>query len=292
VTRVITAAGGLVFRETSKGKLRILVVHRPSYDDWSLPKGKTDEGETPDAAAIREVLEETGYHCRLVAPIGSSRYRMSNGIKEVSWFAMRPLPDSPGFRKNREVDEIKWLPRKKAVALLDYVGDRDLLRDPGLDRLANTGTLRLLRHGSAGERAKWKGIDALRPLTKKGHRQAKAIARSLRNAGIERIYSSPYTRCVQTVEPLAKAIGAKVEEHDALAEGSDVEAATALVEEMRGMNAILCTHGDVIPAVINRLMLAGLSLESRFYCSKGSIWEVEKVGGRYTTARYLPPPKV
>jgi len=292
VTRVIKAAGGLVFRETSKGKLKVLIAHRPKYDDWGLPKGKADKGETPEDTAIREVLEETGYRCRVVAPMGTTRYRIDGGIKEVNWYAMRPLPDSPGFKKNKEVDEIRWISRKKATSELDYENDRSLVAAPGLKRLARTGTLFLLRHAAAGDRAQWEGVDAVRPLTKKGKRQAAAIVEYLKDRGIERIYSSPHTRCVQTVEPLAEAIGAKVIEHDALAEGPDIDAAYGLADELVGYNAVLCSHGDVIPAVINRMMWAGLTLDSRFYCSKGSIWEVELEGGRFTTASYVPPPKV
>lgn len=292
MTRVIKAAGGVVFRETAKGKLKVLIAHRPRYDDWGLPKGKADKGETPEETAVREVLEETGYHCRIVAPMGTTRYRIDGGIKEVNWFAMRPLPDSPGFKKNKEVDEIRWISRKKAATALDYENDRGLVTAPGLKRLARTGTLFLLRHAAAGDRTKWDGVDAIRPVTKKGKRQAGALAEYLSGRGIERIYSSPYTRCIQTVEPLAEAIGAKVIEHDALAEGPDIDAAYALADELVGHNAVLCSHGDVIPAVINRMMWAGLTLDSRFYCSKGSIWEVELDGGRFTTATYVPPPKV
>jgi 8-oxo-dGTP diphosphatase len=292
VTRVIKAAGGLVFRESSKGKLKVLAAHRPRYDDWGLPKGKADKGETPEETAIREVLEETGYHCRIVAPIEVTRYRVDNGVKEVQWFAMRPLPDSPGFKKNKEVDEIRWLSRKRANALLDYENDRALVADPSIKKLARSGTLFLLRHAAAGDRNKWEGNDAVRPLNKKGRRQAAALATYLGSQGIERIYTSPSTRCVQTAEPLAAVIGAKVIEHDALAEGPDIDGAYGLADELVGYNAVLCTHGDVIPAVINRMMWAGLTLESRFYCSKGSIWEVDLVGGRFASARYVPPPKV
>lgn len=292
MTRVIQAAGGLVFRQSPKGKLKVLVAHRPRYDDWGLPKGKADKGETPEETAIREVLEETGFHCRIVAPLGATRYRVRNGVKEVTWFAMRPLPDSPGFKKNKEVDQIQWVTRKQAKALCDYENDRGLIADADLKKLAETGTLFLLRHAAAGNRGKWEGIDAIRPLSKKGRRQSAALAKSLQHSGIEKIYTSPYTRCVQTVEPLAEAIGAKVVEHDALAEGPDIDAAYALTDELVGYNAVLCSHGDVIPAVINRMMWAGLNLESRFYCSKASIWEVDLEGGRFTTARYVPPPQV
>jgi 8-oxo-dGTP diphosphatase len=292
VTRVIKAAGGLVFRETAKGKLKVLIAHRPRYDDWGLPKGKAEKGETPEETAVREVLEETGYHCRIVAPMGATRYRIDGGIKEVNWYAMRPLPDSPGFKKNKEVDEIRWISRKKAGTALDYENDRGLVTAPGLKRLVRTGTLFLIRHAAAGDRTKWEGVDAIRPVTKKGKRQAAALADYLGRRGIERIYSSPYTRCVQTVEPLAEAIGAKVIEHDALAEGPDIDAAYTLADELVGYNAVLCSHGDVIPAVINRMMWAGLTLDSRFYCSKGSTWEVELDGGRFTKGTYVPAPKV
>lgn len=290
VTRLVKAAGGVVFRKTPKGNVKVLLAHRPSYDDWSFPKGKADKGESPEETAIREVLEETGYHCRIVAPIGTTRHRISNGVKEVNWFAMRPLPDSPGFKENSEIDEIEWVSRKKARDSLDYQNDRDLLAGTDLKRLTQTGTIRFLRHAAAGDRTKWKGNDRKRPLSKKGSRQAKALAESLAGAGVERIVTSPYDRCVQTIKPLAKAVGAKIEKSDALAEGQDIDAAYDLVDSLVGSNAVLCTHGDVIPATINRLMWAGLTINSRFYCSKGSIWEIEVEGGRFTTGTYVPPP--
>ncbi len=279
-------------RKTPKGNLKILIAHRASYDDWSLPKGKADKGETPEETAVREVLEETGYHCRIVAPLGTTRHRMNRGVKEVAWYVMRPLPDSPGFKKNKEIDAIRWVSRKTANKILDYKNDRRLINESDLKKLAQTGTLYLVRHAAAGDRAKWTGDDLERPLTKKGRRQADAIAKSLKKARIERVVSSPSSRCIQTVKPLAKAIGTKVEISEALAEGPDIDAAYDLVDSLVGDNAVLCSHGDVIPATIHRLMWAGLTLESRFYCSKGSIWEIKVDKARFTTGHYLPPPKV
>lgn len=292
MTRIVSAAGGLVFRKTPKGNLKILVVHRPRHDDWSLPKGRADKGETSEETAVREVFEETGFNCRIVAPIGTTRHRIRSGIKEVNWFAMRPLPDSPGFKKNKEVDAIQWVTRRQARELLDYDNDKGLIGGADLKNLEQTGTIYLYRHGAAGNRAKWKDLDTIRPLTKKGKLQADAVAEMLKGAGIERIVSSPYDRCIQSVKPLAKATGAKVEIHDALAEDPDVDAAYNLADSLVGNNAVLCSHGDVIPALINRLMWAGLSLESRFYCSKGSIWEIEVENGKFTTGTYVPPPQI
>jgi 8-oxo-(d)GTP phosphatase len=292
VTRLIRAAGGVVFRQTPKGKLRVLVAHRPRYDDWTLPKGKADPDELPEATAVREVLEETGNHCRIVAPVGISRYRVEGGVKEVNWFAMRPLPASPGFKKNSEVDQIRWLSRGRAIKLLSYDQDRELIGGTDLKKLTRTGTIYLLRHATAGDRSKWKGTDELRPLTKKGRRQSDAIARSLADVGIERILSSPHVRCIETVEPLTNLVQAPVETSPLLAEEPDLDATYALVDSLVGTNAVVCSHGDVIPALINRMMWAGLSLSSRFYCSKGSIWMVEVDSGKFTTAHYWPPPEV
>ncbi|MEX1133797.1 MAG: NUDIX hydrolase [Acidimicrobiia bacterium] len=289
--RLIRAAGGVLLRPTKKGRLGILVTHRPRYDDWSLPKGKADPKETPEQTAIREVLEETGYHCRIIAPLGETRYRVNGGTKEVAWFAMRPLPDSRGFTENPEVDRIKWLTRKKAAALLDYERDRELVMETDLKKLARTGTLFLVRHATAGDRSRWKGNDLKRPLTKSGARQATAIARRLAPRGIERILSSPYDRCTLTMAPLSELTGAPIEVTGTLAEESDLDAAWELVESLIGYNAVLCSHGDVIPALINRLMWAGLSVESHFYCSKGSTWEVDVDGGKFTTGTYVPPPE-
>ncbi len=292
MSRRIRAAGGVVFRRTKRGNLRVLVAHRPGYDDWTLPKGKEDAGETREETAIREVLEETGYHCRIVARLGTTRYRVSGGVKDVEWFAMRPLPDSPGFKRNSEVDRIKWLSRSQTIESLSYEHDRELVAGTDLKHLSKTGTLRLLRHATAGDRSKWAGHDPERALTKKGRRQSASIATSLRDVGVERILTSPYDRCVQTVEPLAGLTGAKIEVHDALAEESDIDAAYALIEGLVGSNAVICSHGDVIPALMNRMIGSGLSITSRLFCSKGSIWEVELDGGKFTTGRYIPPPAV
>ncbi len=278
-----------MIRRTRKGRIEVLVSHRPRYDDWSLPKGKADPNETPEQTAIREVLEETGYHCRIVAPLGKTRYRVSSRTKEVSWFVMRPLPDSPGFKPNNEVDKVKWLKRKKAASRLDYERDRALVAETDLKKLARTGTLFLVRHATAGDRSKWKGSDRSRDLTKSGIRQSQSIADSLAGRGIERILSSPYDRCTQTMVPLASLTGAPVESTEALVEGHDVNGAWELVKSLVGQNAVLCTHGDIIAPLMSRLIEAGLSIDSRLYYSKGSTWEVEVDGGKFTTGTYVPP---
>jgi 8-oxo-dGTP diphosphatase len=110
----------------------VLVVHRPRYDDWTLPKGKLDRGESFEDAALREVEEETGLRCRLVRELPSTSYLDNKGrSKLVRYWLMEPL--SGGFEVNEEVDEVRWLDLDAALALLSYERDRDILRATGAD---------------------------------------------------------------------------------------------------------------------------------------------------------------
>jgi 8-oxo-dGTP diphosphatase len=118
----VRAAGGLVVRGGS-----IAVVHRPKYDDWSLPKGKLDPGETWEEAAVREVEEETGVRARIVGELSPSRYHDRKGRpKLVRWFRM-DVEDEGAFAPCAEVDELRWLAPDEARRLLTYDHDRDLL---------------------------------------------------------------------------------------------------------------------------------------------------------------------
>jgi 8-oxo-dGTP pyrophosphatase MutT (NUDIX family) len=131
----VRAGGGIVRRRVRPGWLRrrvveIVVIHRPRYDDWSFPKGKVDDGETVEEAARREVHEETGMPCRILAPLGETHYADRRGRpKVVRYWLMEPedgAADAP-FEPNAEVDGLRWLPRDEAARLLTYPHDRELL---------------------------------------------------------------------------------------------------------------------------------------------------------------------
>jgi 8-oxo-dGTP diphosphatase len=123
---VIRAAGGLVVR-TSGARTEVLVIHRPKYDDWSFPKGKLENGERDEDAALREVEEETGCTCRLLDEVGCRSYRDRHGRpKEVRYWQMEVIADT-GFAPNDEVDERRWVSFVDAATLLTYADDRDLL---------------------------------------------------------------------------------------------------------------------------------------------------------------------
>lgn len=123
---LIRAAGGVVTRERDS-VTEVVVVHRPRYDDWSLPKGKADGDERDDDTARREVEEETGLRCEIGETIAISHYIDRKGRpKRVRWFRMRPLADL-GFQPGDEVDEIRWVPLGDVGSLLTYDRERVVL---------------------------------------------------------------------------------------------------------------------------------------------------------------------
>jgi 8-oxo-dGTP diphosphatase len=117
----VEAAGGVVARDG-----RILLVHRPRYDDWTLPKGKLDPGESFEDAALREVEEETGLRCRLLGELPETRYTVNGRPKLVRYWLMEPEADAP-FVPNDETDELRWVTAGEALSLLTYDRDRDVV---------------------------------------------------------------------------------------------------------------------------------------------------------------------
>jgi 8-oxo-dGTP diphosphatase len=124
----VRAAGGVVWRQGPDGERRWAVIHRPRYDDWSLPKGKLQEGESLEEAAEREVREETGLSCRLGPHVGTTSYLDNRGrTKTADYWLMEADDGEDPFEPNSEVDEVRWLDTGEAVGLLSHEHDRRLL---------------------------------------------------------------------------------------------------------------------------------------------------------------------
>lgn len=153
-------------------------------------------------------------------------------------------------------------------------------------------TIFLVRHAKAGERRTWTGDDELRPLSAKGRKQADRLARKLERKGATELYSSRFVRCVQTLEPLAARLDADVISHDALAEHQPPGPAIDLARSVSD-RSVLCSHGDIIPAVLDELRDAGLQIESSPDWRKAATWVLRRnKHKRFVRATAWPPPKL
>ena len=155
---------------------------------------------------------------------------------------------------------------------------------------ADGSSLYLVRHAKAGERQRWNGDDRKRPLSKRGWKQANRLVRVLEGYPIDRLLTSPYVRCRQTLEPLAADRQLPIEIHGALEEGVGIDGALTLIEQLDGTRAVLCSHGDVIPALIEHFRRNGLDGDGPVESKKGSTWVVETRKNRFVRSLYVPPP--
>ncbi len=146
----------------------------------------------------------------------------------------------------------------------------------------------LVRHADAKSRQRWAQDDDLRPLSRRGRDQADGLIALFDGTEVTRLVSSPAVRCRQTLEPLAAQLGLEVEHEPRLWEGASTRAARDLLDEV-GDHAVLCSHGDLIPDLLNQLIGEGMDAVGRD-CKKGSTWVLERDGSRFVRATYLPPP--
>lgn len=287
-THTVAAAGGVVWRGNHKS-VEVALVHRPRYDDWTLPKGKLAEDETELAAAVREIGEEIGSTVAVSRRIGRIRYDVEGVRKTVTYWVMRDLGGE--FRPNAEVDEMVWLTPGKARRRLSYDQDRAVVADFASLPMPDS-VLILLRHAKAGKRVDWDGDDALRPLDADGVRQARDLVQLLVPFRPTRIVSADLRRCEQTVVPLAEHLGVDVSIEPAFADARFVAAPDATYSAMLalakpGEVTVICSQGVTIPALIDRFAAGGRSSETR----KGAAWVLSIVDGDVVAADYYDTPR-
>lgn len=256
----VLAAGALVWRE-KKDRIEVLLVHRPRYDDWTIPKGKLDPGETFPAAAVREVAEETGYRVRLHRPLPPSVYRLTDGRTKMVhyWVATVRSRVAPGPKNKREIDEVRWVDLDTCERLLTREGDRaqlDGLRRQLADDTLATVPIIIQRHAAALSRAKWRKGEETRPLNSKGKKQAAALPPLISAYAPGSVVTSPWMRCVATVEPFARSGGMEIGTKDSLTEAAHEKRpsrAAAVVDRVlrSARPAVVCTHRPVLPTVVS-----------------------------------------
>jgi phosphohistidine phosphatase SixA/8-oxo-dGTP pyrophosphatase MutT (NUDIX family) len=299
----IRAAGGVLWRalsgDTAEPTIAVALIHRPRYDDWSFPKGKLAAGESEVDGAIREVLEETGFHVRPGRPLGETRYmKEQNGHqrpKVVRWWALEAAAGA--FSPTREVDELRWMTLSEAHEQLTRPENRELLerfvRGP-----APTRVVLLVRHASAGSRTTWQADDRARPLDHCGRLQADELVRLLAHFDPSLIVSADYLRCRQTLEPLAASLGLPIREFPELSElgyPGHEDDAVRLIRSLGGAHqtVVACSQGDVIPDLLQRLAREDdVDLPNPPTAKKAGTWALTFRDDRLAGGEYFAPPSV
>ena len=254
---LIQAAGAVLWRKIESGDLEIAIVHRPKYDDWSLPKGKVEAGESHISAGYREIQEETGYESIFGPEIGTVVYKLEGAPKEVRFWSARAT-EMTGHPDPLEVDQVEWLAPKKAKEKLTNKDERAIV-DFFLEFGADTFPIILLRHAKALKRTEWDGDDGDRPLEHRGQLQAKRLLPIYLPYGISEVHTSDALRCIETIDIMARLIektpifSADLSEYGY---AKDREAPLDYVQDLmnRDISAIVCSHNPIIPKVVKKLV--------------------------------------
>ena len=289
----VLAAGAVLWQpDPDSGDPRVAVVHRPRYDDWSLPKGKLDPGETEPVAAVREIFEETGQRAHLGRRLGTVGYPIPDGIKIVHYWVARS--GGGDFVSGDEVDQLVWLPIREASKRLTYRADRKMVTRFA-KMPADTQSVLIVRHGSAGRKARYTGDDRNRPLDAKGRAQAESLVPQLLAFGASGVYAADRVRCAQTVEPVAREMEVAISLEPALTEeayAADPKAARRRVLEIAALGGtpVICTQGRVIPYLIDWWCSRDDVRPDRSRNRKGSTWILSLAAGRLIAADHLASP--
>lgn len=248
----IRAAGVVLLRRTGPVP-EVLIVHRPHYNDWSLPKGKLDPGEQEIHTAIRECDEETGFQAVLGPRLPSLHY-LVDGVPKVVHFWSAHSSSDEGFTPGPEVDAIRWIPVDESRNLLSHAAEAELVaRAAGLPQ---TSPLILLRHTAAAKRSDYRGKDdSERPLSGKGRSQAKALVPLLDAFGITDVHASNAVRCHDSVRKIAKHLGTGVQHEPTMSEEGFQDRPERTARRMRKVildpaPLVMCSHRPVLPTLL------------------------------------------
>jgi 8-oxo-dGTP diphosphatase len=288
---MIRAAGALLWRETAERAIEIALIHRPKYDDWTLPKGKIEEGETALQCAYRELIEETGITASFTRQLGTVEYEESGQRKRVIFWAAQCALDASQFIANEEVDQLEWLSPERALSKATHESDQQMIEN-FQSQSPRTDTLIILRHTKALERGDWDEEDSQRTLDELGFDQAQLLIKHLEPFAIEEIYTSDFTRCVQTVTPLAHSRGLSITQVPSLNEYTfnedplrAVSFANALKQDEK--NILICSHNPVIPTMLRGILNTKLKNKDLIKLEPGDAWIVHRVQGEIVGLDYL-----
>ena len=288
---MIRAAGALLWRDNSDLSIEVALIHRPRYDDWSLPKGKLEMGETALQCAYREVHEETGIRATFTRQLGTVEYEESGQEKRVKYWAAHCALTNSEFVPNEEVDQMRWLSPSQALEQATHDSDKSII-EKFMSEEQHTDTLIILRHTKSLERGDWDEADSHRTLDETGFDQAQLLIKHLAPFAIDELYTSDYTRCVQTVTPLAHARGLSITAVPSLNEESfelDPEKAISFANALKQdeKNILICSHNPVIPSMLRGILNTKLKNKDLIKLEPGDAWIVHRVRGEIVGLDYL-----
>jgi 8-oxo-dGTP diphosphatase len=250
----VLAAGAVLWRpdQAHDDGVEVCLVHRPRYDDWSLPKGKLDPGEHLLACAVREVEEETGHRVVLGQPLPPSFTRSTVPPKRVHYWAARA--DDRARRGRDQGGRPGRVPPSRRGTAPAHAPDAEIVNALSSNEI-RTVPFVVLRHTKAIERSLWTGPDAQRPLNDRGSQDALALVAPFAALGLTRVVTSDAVRCVETVRPYLGVAGARLELQPVLSEeghpakphGPEKLARTLLAD---GAPTVVCSHRPVLPELI------------------------------------------
>lgn len=257
--RTVLAAGGVLWRRDAADP-EVALVHRPKYDDWSLPKGKAEAGEHLLVTALREVTEETGYRPRIGPYLATARYNLPSGgrplRKAVTYWSMRCVGGS--FEASHEVDQMQWLPLEEARRCLTSESDRVVL-DTFRRTRRDTEMLLLVRQGAttAPPRRPKSRADARR-LNRSGRDQAASLVPVLEGLGVTDLLSADLPACIDMLAPFAAATGLTVRREAQLThagfEGNERDVADRVGRDASSSGAlVVCGGQQVITGLLGAL---------------------------------------
>jgi len=278
---LVQAAGGVLWRRGRSGP-EVALIHRPRYDDWSLPKGKAKRGEHLLVTALREVEEETGFSPRLGPFLARFRYTPARRrvCKDVSYWSMAATSAGGAFNANEEVDDLAWLPVETAAKWVSYPLDRKVL-STFATLPQKTSALVVVRGGHSVSG----GDPVTRPLDARGMAEADRLVPVLSGAGVRALRAAPFARCVQTLQNYSLRSHVPVEYDEALDDDGEApvaEAARRLLTLARdGLGVAACVSGPLVPPLLEAIAArAGGVPPVEQVLRKGGWWLLHVAGTR------------
>ena len=265
---IVVAAGALLWR-WEKGVLKVLVIHRARYDDWSWPKGKLDRGESVPEAAIREIREETGLRVSLGVKLNEIEYKIEQGNRKVVHYWAAQVTDKAiaqqNFVPDEEVSSLEWLTVPEAKKRLTYKYDIEPLKL--LQGLADTNHLEtkpliVLRHAKATPRSDWSNGESTRPLLPLGRIQAAILTNILAAYAPKTVLTSRWLRCTDTVAPFISNNQVRLVKRSLLSErGAKLSPirTSKLVRKFARRNGgvVICSHRPALPTILDAISVYG-----------------------------------